>query len=206
MAGGSDSRGEAAARPPGLVYGGRHSGIYLGKVSTRLRAVARGAGVRIRERGFTLVEIIVALTILAMTILLVSRAFLILLSVTNKGGNQTVASALAVRVLEQVRSGPESQSNSAAWMSAFDTNVAAQGPVSFAAPYTNYAYQVVINQVDLTPSTAYACWLTSAPPPPCTVSPDHSNTMKWVTVRVTFRGQPLAQVSSAVIRDMYHRP
>jgi prepilin-type N-terminal cleavage/methylation domain-containing protein len=159
-----------------------------------------------RERGFTLVEIIVALTVLAMSILLISRAFLIILAVTNQGGNQTVASALAVRVLEQVRSGPEAQSNSAAWMSTFDTNVVAQGPTNFAAPYTNYAYQVMVNQVDLSPSTAYPCWLTSAPPSPCTPIPDHSNTIKWVTVRVTFRGQPLAQVGSALIRDMYHRP
>jgi hypothetical protein len=30
--------------------------------------------------------------------------------------------------------------------------------------------------------------------------------MKWVTVRVTHNGQVLAQVSSALIRDMYRRP
>ncbi len=163
---------------------------------------------RARERGFTLVEIIVALTVLAMSILLVSRALLILLQVTNQGGNQTVASALAVRVLEQVRSGPESQSLSPGWIASFDNDVVPQGPTNFAAPYANYAFEVVINNVDLTPSTAYPCWLTATPPLGCTPIADHSNTIKWITVRVTFRGnpEPLAQVSSAVIRDMYRRP
>jgi len=154
--------------------------------------------VRTRERGFTLVEIIVALTILAMSILLVTRSFLILLQVTSQGGNQTVASALAVRVLEQVRSGPESQSNSTGWMLSFDNTVVPQGPTNFGPPYANYAFQVVINSVDLTPATAAPAWLTNPP--------DHSNMIKWVTVRVTFRGNELAQVSSAVIRDMYRRP
>jgi len=48
-------------------------------------------------RGFTLLEVLVALTVLAMSILFITRAFLIMLQVTNEGGNRTVASALAVR-------------------------------------------------------------------------------------------------------------
>jgi hypothetical protein len=38
--------------------------------------------------------------------------------------------------------------------------------------------------------------------------PYHENSIKWVTVRVTFRGgpEPLAVVSSAIIREMYRVP
>ncbi|MDQ7841872.1 MAG: prepilin-type N-terminal cleavage/methylation domain-containing protein [bacterium] len=151
---------------------------------------------RRRERGFTLIEVIVALTVLAMSILFISRALLILIQVTNQGGNKTVASALAVRVLEEIRSRPESQSSSAGWTAAFDA-IAAQPLTNFGAPYGNYAFQVLLNQVNLSPSSADPSWLTEY---------DHPNAMKWVTVRVEFRGQTLAQVSSAVVRDMYRRP
>jgi len=157
------------------------------------------------ERGFTLVEVIVALTVLAMSVLLITRVFLILIQVTNQGGNTTVASALAVRALEEVRSRPESQSSSAGWTANFDA-IASQSLTNFGAPYGNYAFQVLVNQVDLSPSSAYPCWLTESPPGSCTPGLDHENTMKWVTVKVAFRGQTLVQVSSAVVRDMYRRP
>ncbi|MGQ0571614.1 MAG: type IV pilus modification PilV family protein [Armatimonadota bacterium] len=162
---------------------------------------------RRRNRGFTLIEVVVALSILAMSILLVSRAFLIILQVTNQGGNRTVASSLAVRVLEEVRSRPESQSNTVGWLVGFG-NVLPAGPTTFGAPYTNYAFRVFVNEVDLNPSTAYPCWLTAAPPGPCTPGANHANTIKWVTVRVMFvpTGQVQAEVSSAVIGDMYRRP
>lgn len=160
---------------------------------------------RRRERGFTLMEVIVALTVLAMSILFITRAFLILVQVTNQGGNTTVASALAVRVLEEVRSRPESQSSSAGWTANFDA-IVPQPLTNFGAPYGNYAFQVLVNQVDLSPSSAYPCWLTESPPGSCTPGLNHENTMKWVTVQVAFRGQTLAQVSSAVVRDMYRRP
>lgn len=151
---------------------------------------------RRRERGFTLIEVIVALTVLAMSILFISRAFLILIQVTNQGGNTTVASALAVRVLEEIRSRPESQSSSAGWTANFDA-IAAQSLTNFGPPYGNYAFQVLVNQVDLNPASAYPSWLTDY---------THPNAMKWITVRVEFRGQTIAQMSSAVVRDMYRRP
>lgn len=152
---------------------------------------------RRRERGFTLVEIVVSLTILAMSILLVTRAFLIVLQVTNQGGNRTVATSLAVRVLEEVRARVEGQSTSTAWSTAFEA-ISGSGPTPFPAPYARYAWTLTTDLVDLSPSSANPSWLTS--------TPHHSNTIKWLTVRVEFEGQPLAEVSSAVIRDMYRRP
>jgi prepilin-type N-terminal cleavage/methylation domain-containing protein len=150
-----------------------------------------------REQGFTLMEVIVALTVLAMSILFITRAFLTLLQVTNEGGNITVASSLAVRTLEQVRSGPESQSSTGGWTAQFDA-ITNQGPIAFPPPHDRYAYEVRVDEIALSPSSAAPAWLTG--------SPVHSNTLKWITVRVTFNGQVLAQVSSALIRDMYRRP
>lgn len=147
------------------------------------------------ERAFSLMEVVVALAILAMSILFITRAFLILLQQTNRGGNITVASALAVRRLEQIRSSPESQSNDTGWVTNFDA-IAAEGPTTFPAPYGNYTYQVFINQVSTTPASP--AWLTGLPL--------HPNNVKWITVRVTHQGQTLAQVSSSVIRNMYWRP
>jgi hypothetical protein len=131
-----------------------------------------------------------------MSILFITRAFLILIQVTNQGGNTTVASALAVRVLEEVRSRPESQSSSTGWTANFDA-IVDQPLTNFGLPYGNYAFQVLVNEVVLSPSSADPSWLTEY---------THPNAMKWVTVRVAFRGQTLAQVSSAVVRDMYRRP
>lgn len=146
-------------------------------------------------RAFSLLEVIVALAILTMSILFITRAFLILLQVTTRGGNVTVASALAVRRLEQIRGGPESQSSATVWVTNFDA-IVAEGSTAFPAPYANYTYQVFVNQVTTAP--AAPAWLAGLPL--------HANNIKWITVRVTYQGQTLAQVSSSVIRNMYWRP
>ena len=44
---------------------------------------------RRRDAGFTIIEVLVALTLLAAVILLVTRAFLTVLSVTSQGGRVT---------------------------------------------------------------------------------------------------------------------
>lgn len=156
--------------------------------------------VRRGERAFSLLEIVVALAILAMSILFITRAFLLLLQQTNKGGNVTVASALAVRKLEQVRGGPESQSNQTGWMQNFDA-IVDEGPSAFPAPYANYTYQVFRNQVNTTPALS---GIPTCPPVPADPRLA-ANCIKWITVRVTYQGQTLAQVSSSVIRNMYWR-
>ncbi|MGH2403754.1 MAG: type IV pilus modification PilV family protein [bacterium] len=147
------------------------------------------------ERAFSLLEVVVALAILAMSILFITRVFLILLQQTNRGGNVTMASALAVRRLEQIRGAPESQSSDTGWILNFDA-IIGEAPTPFPAPYSNYAYEVFINQVNTTPVSP--SWLTG--------QPLHPNNIKWITVRVTHHGQALAQVTSSVIRNMYWRP
>lgn len=152
------------------------------------------------ERAFSLLEVVVALAILAMSILFITRAFLILMQQTSKGGNVTVASALAVRRLEQIRGRPEAQTNDTGWVTNFDA-IAAEGPTAFPAPYANYTYEVFLNQVTTTPALPT---IPTCPPVPSDPRVG-ANCIKWITVRVTHQGQTLAQVSSSVIRNMYWR-
>jgi prepilin-type N-terminal cleavage/methylation domain-containing protein len=159
-------------------------------------SAARGPAAR-GAFGFTLIEILVALAVLAASVLLITRAFLTILEVTADSGRVAVASALAVRRLEQIRSHAESQPASAGWTANFEA-IVDEGPTLFPSPYDRYSYQVQVNGVDLTPSAAAPSWLIGPPV--------HANTMKWVTVRVAFQGDALAQVSSGIVRDMYHRP
>jgi len=70
----------------------------------RLLLTSHGPSLRSRARcraqspsGFTLIEILVALSLLAFVILAASRGFLTTLSLTAKGNRLTLASALATR-------------------------------------------------------------------------------------------------------------
>jgi prepilin-type N-terminal cleavage/methylation domain-containing protein len=99
---------------------------------------------RRKHAGFTVIEVLVALTLMAMVILLVTRAFLVVLSVTSQGGRVTSATALAAKQLEAIRTTVEAQPSRDAWRTAF-CGIAAAGRSAFAAPYGSYEYQVLLN-------------------------------------------------------------
>src|SRR3990172_1022947 len=99
---------------------------------------------RRRDAGFTIIEVLVALTLLAAVILLVTRAFLTVLSVTSQGGRVTVATALAAKQLEAVRTRVEAQPDRTNWRNEFCA-IAAQATTVFAAPYGAYSYRVLLN-------------------------------------------------------------
>src|SRR3972149_3161538 len=132
---------------------------------------------RRRDAGFTIIEVLVALTLLAAVILLVTRAFLTVLSVTSQGGRVTVATALAAKQLEAVRTRVEAQPDRTNWRNEFCA-IAAQPTTVFAAPYCT-------NDANLT----------------------QDDRLRWVTVEVFFQGggQPVARMTSAIMRGAYHR-
>lgn len=145
------------------------------------------------SRGFTLIEVMVSLTLLAGLALLAARAFLVLMDVSAAAGRQAMATALAVGVLERARAGPEAQATSDSWVSEFDALAARSG--AFSPPHEDYGWQVVMDAVSVAPAAASPSWLSGSPP--------NANSLRWITVRVAFRGRALAQLSSAVIRDMH---
>src|SRR3970040_1644343 len=99
---------------------------------------------RRRDAGFTIIEVLVALTLLAAVILLVTRAFLTVLSVTSRGGRGTVATALGAKPLEGGRTRVEAQPDRTNWRNEFCA-IAAQPTTAFAAPYGAYSYRVLLN-------------------------------------------------------------
>ncbi len=153
------------------------------------------------QHGFTLLEVLIAMTLLAVAILLVARAFVGLMQVAGWSNARTVATALAVRVLEESRAAVEGQTTSGARVEGFDS-IPPTAVGTFPAPYGRYAWSMAVNEVDLSPQSAHPCWLTGSPPAGCPPVADHPNTLKWLTIRVTVDGQELAAVSSALIRDM----
>ncbi len=173
--------------------------------------------------GFTVIEILVALTLMAMVILLVTRAFLVVLSVSSQGGRVTTATALAAKQLEAIRTTVEAQPNRDAWRTAFCT-IAAVGRSTFAAPYGSYEYQVELNDNAVTARAGQEndllpCWSVEWNRTGCVGQPGYVGTcaadsdlaqddrMRWVTVEVFYGGgtQPVARLTTAILRGAYHR-
>ncbi len=177
------------------------------------------------QSGFTIIEILVALTLLAAVILLVTRAFLTVLSVTSQGGRVTVATALASRQVEAIRSRVEAQPDRGAWRREF-CGIAAQPTTAFGAPYGAYSYRVVLNEQAVEAAAGQEdallpCWSVEwarSGGGGCTgpgYSPDcggdatltQDDRLRWVTVEVYFQGggAPVARMTTAIIRGAYHR-
>ena len=181
-------------------------------------------GRRAQSGGFTIIEVLVALTLLAAVILLVTRAFLTVLSVTSQGGRVTVATALAAKQLEAVRTRVEAQPDRTNWRNEFCA-IAAQPTTVFAAPYGAYSYRVLLNDQAVSAAPGQEdlllpCWSVEwargggcvgqpGYAPDCTNDANltQDDRLRWVTVEVFFQGggQPVARMTSAIMRGAYHR-
>lgn len=181
--------------------------------------------------GFTLIEIVVALTLLAAVVLVISRAFLTVVTVTRRGGNVTVAGTLASRKLEEIRTLVEAQPDRLGWRRAFCTQITSlpagpdDPPIALPVPYDAYGYRVLINEravgaapgdeETLFPSWSIehgesGPWAAAAPySPACEEDEEltHDERLRWVTVEVFRRGEirPAARMTTALIRGAHHR-
>jgi type II secretory pathway pseudopilin PulG len=178
----------------------------------------------VREKaGFTIVETLVALTLLATVVVLATRAFLTVLTVTGWGSRVTVASALAARHLEAIRSQVEAQPDRVSWREAF-CEVSAQTPRALAPSHAAYSYRVLVNEQAVAAASGQEdlllpCWSVEWPRAGCGAQPAYTpdcaadaglaqdNRLRWVTVEVFFRdgGRPAARITSALIRGAWHR-
>ncbi len=179
--------------------------------------------IRSARSGFTIIEVLVALTLLAVVILLVTRAFLVVLSVTSQGGRITTATALAAKQLETVRAQVEAQPNRSAWRTAF-CSIAAAGRTAFGAPYGAYEFQVLVDGGAVSATAGQEdvllpCWSVGwdrgggcpgmpgyAPGCAGDINNAQDDRLRWITVEVFYRGsiQPVARMTSAVVRGAYH--
>lgn len=170
------------------------------------RIPRRGQG-RWAERGLTLLEVVVALTLAALALLFAARAAATILVVTNRSGSVTVAANLAARTLEEVRARVEAQPTLAQWTAAWDA-LTSQGRTPFAPPFGAYAYEILVDQVAMAPAPV-PCRVARDPTgPPCPITGNaatESNLVKWVTVRVYHDGVLRAELSSAILRGMWWR-
>ncbi len=182
-----------------------------------------------QQFGFTVIEILVALSLLAFVILAASRAFITTLTLTARGNTLTVASALGAKKLEEIRSRVESQRDQTAWRRAFcqiaaEPAAAGDPAIPFPPPDQLYAYRVLVNESAVAASHSqqeallpawsieqgrrYPWSSASAYTRTCEEDEDplHENRLRWVTVEVFFQGgdHPLVRMTTAVIRSAYH--
>jgi prepilin-type N-terminal cleavage/methylation domain-containing protein len=157
---------------------------------------------RSHNGGFTVIEVLVALTLLAVAVELGAHAFLVVLEVAARSARATVATALASAVLEEVRSGIEAQ-DAATRAARFDA-LASRGPAPFSPPFDRYAWELVLDRVTVTPPWAWPCWARAAPPPPCDGRAG-ADAVRWITVRVMHGGRLASQITSGTIRGMNDR-
>jgi prepilin-type N-terminal cleavage/methylation domain-containing protein len=152
--------------------------------------------------GVTLLEVVVAVAIGAAVTAATAQVVGVLVGRGIDQGHRTVATALAVQKLEEVRARPEAQATALARIRQFDC-LYTDAPRAFPPPYADYSYTVVIGEVEGVPPDALPPWLTPAPADPCRPPPGaHGDQLRWVGVVVTFRGRPLASVTSAVLREL----
>lgn len=155
-----------------------------------------------RHGGFTLIEVLVALTLLAVAVEMGAHAFVVVLEVAARAARVTTATALASAMLEEARSDIES-ADAATRATRFDA-LATGGPTSFSPPFERYAYEVIADGVVLTPPWTSPCWVRALAPPPCDGRVG-ADAVGWITVRVTHGGRLLAQLTSGTIREMNDR-
>ncbi len=177
--------------------------------------------------GFSLIEVLVALTLLAIVMLVLTKAFLTIIMVTSRGGNQTVATGLAIKRLDEIRARVEAQPTRQTWRDNFCS--IAQNPPNAADPPIPfpengaYRFRVRLNQEAVRAQGGQEALLLPdygierGTIPPWNAAPDYNpdcagdnNTedrLRWVTVEVFYRGgtQPIVRMTTAVIRGAYHR-
>ncbi|MDR7556464.1 MAG: prepilin-type N-terminal cleavage/methylation domain-containing protein [Armatimonadota bacterium] len=152
--------------------------------------------------GLTLLEVLVALVVFAGMSVAAARTMGLLLRVAADQGRRTTATALATQKLEEVRARPEAQLTEIARHRGFDC-LQAEGPSVVVDPYAAYGYTVTIAAVRLDPPDAQPAWIVPAASVACRPPPGaHGDLLQWISVAVTFRGRPLAQVTSATLRGM----
>lgn len=182
-----------------------------------------------QQSGVSLIEILVAFTLLAAVMLLITRAFLTIITVTSRGGNLTVATALAARRLEQIRTSVEAQQDWDEWRKSFCNVNQVLVKTPFPVPHQAYEYRVLTNQnaIKADPNQdinlLLPCFAIEWARPGCT-GPQYDpsdadkcdddpqdlgdeNRLRWVTVEVYFRGgaQPVVRQTSAIVRGAYHK-
>jgi type II secretory pathway pseudopilin PulG len=157
---------------------------------------------RTRGGGFTVIEVLVALTVLAAAVEVATHAFLVALRVAAQSAAATTAAALAAGLLEEARDEIEAQ-DATTRAARFDA-LATGGPAPLPPPFDRYTYQIIVDEAGPAPPWASPCWARSAAPPPCEGRAS-ADAVKWITVRILYGGRLETQITSSVIRGMNDR-